>query len=80
MTLNAESKKVIDLAYREARDSNRNYLGTEHLLLGLVDFAEGLAGKTLAAFGVDIERARKAVVEVQVEDVPLVESPATEVR
>ena len=59
------AKRVIDLAYDEARQLNNNYIGTEHLLLGLIREGDGLAGKVLAKLGVDLERTREAVVALQ---------------
>src|SRR6266576_2185577 len=56
MQLTPRAKRVIDLAYDEARQLNNNYIGTEHLLLGLIREGEGLAGRVLAKLGVEIER------------------------
>ena len=47
MQLTPRAKRVIDLAYDEARSLNNDYIGTEHLLLGLIREAEGLAGRVL---------------------------------
>ena len=65
MTLTPRAKRVIDLAYDEARNLNNNYIGTEHLLLGLIREGDGLAGRVLAKLGVDIERARREVGALQ---------------
>lgn len=65
MTLTPRAKRVIDLAYDEARKLNNNYIGTEHLLLGLIRESDGLAGRVLAKFGADLEVARKATAELQ---------------
>ena len=65
MTLTPRAKRVIDLAYDEARNLNNNYIGTEHLLLGLIKEGDGLAGKVLSKLGVKIETARAAVIELQ---------------
>lgn len=65
MTLTPRAKRVIDLAYDEARNLNNNYIGTEHLLLGLIREGDGLAGRVLAKLGVDLERARKEVMALQ---------------
>src|ERR671926_180581 len=48
MQLTPRAKRVIDLAYEEARQLNNNYIGTEHLLLGLVRESDGIAGRVLA--------------------------------
>lgn len=65
MQLTPRAKRVIDLAYLEARDLSNNYIGTEHLLLGLIHEAEGLAGKVLTKLGADLERARLEVRALQ---------------
>ena len=65
MTLTPRAKRVIDLAYEEARQLSNNYIGTEHLLLGLVREGDGLAGRVLASHGVKIDLARQAVIELQ---------------
>ncbi len=65
MTLTPRAKRVIDLAYEEARNLNNNYIGTEHLLLGLIREGEGLAGRVLAKLGVELERARREVKMLQ---------------
>jgi len=65
MTLTPRAKRVIDLAYDEARNLNNNYIGTEHLLLGLIREGDGLAGRVLAKLGVDLDRARREVGSLQ---------------
>jgi ATP-dependent Clp protease ATP-binding subunit ClpC len=65
MQLTARAKRVIDLAYDEARQLNNNYIGTEHLLLGLIREGEGLAARVLHKLGVDLERARREVMQLQ---------------
>ncbi len=55
------SKRVLDLAYSEARQLSNNYIGTEHLLLALVRDREGLAGRVLAASGADLPTLHGAV-------------------
>ncbi|HZO90588.1 MAG TPA: ornithine carbamoyltransferase, partial [Chthonomonadaceae bacterium] len=67
MQLTPRAKRVIDLAYDEARQLSNNYIGTEHLLLGLIREGEGLAGRVLAKLGVDLERARQEVMAIQAE-------------
>lgn len=64
MHLTAGGKRVIDLAYDEARRLDNNYIGTEHLLLGLIRESEGIAGRVLAQLGVDADRTRKAVLDL----------------
>ncbi len=61
MQLTPRSKKVIDLAYDEARQLQNEYIGTEHLLLGMIREGEGLAGRVLAKLGVELDRTRQEV-------------------
>jgi len=68
MTLTPRAKRVIDLAYDEARNLNNNYIGTEHLLLGLIREGDGLAGRVLAKLGVELEKARREVMSLQDND------------
>lgn len=65
MTLTPRAKRVIDLAYDEARNLNNSYIGTEHLLLGLIREGDGLAGRVLAKLGVELDRARREVMGLQ---------------
>ena len=68
MTLTPRAKRVIDLAYDEARNLNNSYIGTEHLLLGLIREGDGLAGRVLAKLGVELEKARREVMSLQDND------------
>ncbi|MBV9850377.1 MAG: ornithine carbamoyltransferase [Armatimonadetes bacterium] len=68
MQLTPRAKRVIDLAYDEARQLNNNYIGTEHLLLGLIREGEGLAGRVLSKLGVDLDRTRAEVIDLQAGD------------
>jgi ornithine carbamoyltransferase len=67
MQLTPRAKRVIDLAYEEARQLNNNYIGTEHLLLGLIREGDGLAARVLISLGANLERARTAVYGMQEE-------------
>jgi ATP-dependent Clp protease ATP-binding subunit ClpC len=58
------ARKVLHLAQEEAQRLHHNYIGTEHLLLGLVREGEGVAAKVLTSFGVDLEQVRKAVEDI----------------
>jgi ATP-dependent Clp protease ATP-binding subunit ClpC len=60
--LTARAKKVIELAVEEARNLNHTYIGTEHLLLGLLQEGEGVAAKILRALNVDVEKTRQDVL------------------
>ncbi len=55
------AKKVLTLAQNEAERSGNSYVGTEHLLLGLLRENEGLAGKVLNNLGVEIDQVRQAI-------------------
>jgi hypothetical protein len=65
MQLTPRAKKVIDLAYDEARQLNNNHIGTEHLLLGMIREGEGLAWRVLTLLRVHYEPTRSAVIIVQ---------------
>src|SRR5438128_3311894 len=65
MQLTPRGKRVIDLAYEEARQLNNNYVGTEHLLLGLIREGDGLAARVLVKLGADLERTRREVYAMQ---------------
>src|SRR6266536_3841237 len=58
------ARKVLRLAQEEAQRFQHNYIGTEHLLLGLVREGEGVAGKVLTSLDVDLEKVRKAVEDI----------------
>lgn len=58
------ARRVVVLAQEEARKLNHNYIGTEHLLLGLIQEGEGIAAKALEAFQVNLDAVRGQVVEV----------------
>jgi ATP-dependent Clp protease ATP-binding subunit ClpC len=59
--LTSRAKRVLELAIDEARQMGHSYIGTEHLLLGLLREGEGVAAKVLDSFGINIERARAEV-------------------
>src|SRR5665213_3566847 len=56
-------KKVIALSQKEAKNLNHTYVGTEHLLLGLLREGDGIAAKVLRNLDVDIEEARQRVLK-----------------
>ena len=58
------AKKVIELAVDEASRLHHHYIGTEHLLLGLLREGEGIAAKVLEKLNVDLKQARAEVVQV----------------
>ncbi|MCM8798575.1 MAG: ATP-dependent Clp protease ATP-binding subunit, partial [Candidatus Omnitrophica bacterium] len=59
-----KAKKVIELAMEEARSLGHNYIGTEHLLLGLIREGEGVAAQVLVNLGLDLTKVRRAVMEL----------------
>jgi ATP-dependent Clp protease ATP-binding subunit ClpC len=64
------AKKVIELAIDEARHLGHNYIGTEHLLLGLLREGEGIAASVLDSLGITLDRARDETTRILSQDVP----------
>jgi len=64
------AKKVIELSMEEARNIGHNYVGTEHLLLGLLRENEGIAAKVLLNMGLKLETVREEVLEFLGTEVP----------
>src|SRR2546427_7869133 len=62
--LTPRAKKVIELSADEARRLNHHYIGTEHLLLGLVREGEGIAAGVLESLGVNLEKVRTQTIQV----------------
>jgi ATP-dependent Clp protease ATP-binding subunit ClpC len=62
--LTPRAKRVIELAIDEARRLGHNYIGTEHLLLGLVREGEGIAAGVLESLGVSLDKVRHEVIRV----------------
>jgi ATP-dependent Clp protease ATP-binding subunit ClpA len=60
----SRGKKVLELAMSEARQFGHSYVGTEHLLLGLIREEKGIAGQILIASGASIDRTRQTVLEI----------------
>jgi hypothetical protein len=58
------AKKVLELSLREAKQLGHNYIGTEHLLLGLVREGEGVAAQVLVRLGGDLPRVRQQVIKL----------------
>jgi ATP-dependent Clp protease ATP-binding subunit ClpA len=58
------AKKVLELSLREAQQLGHDYVGTEHLLLGLVREGEGVAAQVLVKLGADLPRVRRQVVQL----------------
>ena len=59
-----EARQVVVLAQEEARGLTHNYIGTEHILLGLLRLNEGIAAQALESLGVALERVREHVIEI----------------
>ncbi len=57
------AKKVLELSLREALQLKHNYIGTEHILLGLIREGEGLAAQLLVELGADLHRVREEVIQ-----------------
>jgi hypothetical protein len=62
--LTPRAKKVIEFAIDEARNLGHDYVGTEHLLLGLVREGEGIAAGVLESLGVNLDKVRREVIRV----------------
>jgi ATP-dependent Clp protease ATP-binding subunit ClpC len=69
----SRAKKVLEFAVAEARDLNHSYVGTEHLLLGLLREEKGVAAQVLESLGVTLEQAREQTLKLLGTDMP---SPA----
>jgi hypothetical protein len=58
------ARKVVVLAQEEARMLDHNYIGTEHILLGLIHEGHGVAAKALVRLGADLDRVRRQVIQL----------------
>jgi len=76
--LTPRAKRVIELAIDEARRLGHNYIGTEHLLLGLVREGEGIAAGVLESLGVNLDKVRHEVIRVLSQSSSV--GPATEAK
>src|SRR6185437_8443830 len=69
------AKKVLELSLRESKQLGHNYIGTEHLLLGLIREGDGVAAQVLVRLGADLNRVRQQVIQLvhgyQGQDVPI---------
>src|SRR3990172_119238 len=65
------AKKVLELAVEEARLLGHNYIGSEHLLLGLIREEEGIAGKILRNLGANLLGARQLSINMALRDLPM---------
>ncbi len=60
LQLNARANEALKMAAEESQNMGHKYVGTEHILLGIIREANGVASKTLGKFGIDLDRARSA--------------------
>jgi ATP-dependent Clp protease ATP-binding subunit ClpC len=58
------AKKVLEFSLREALQLGHSYIGTEHILLGLIREGQGVAAQVLVGLGVDLDRARERVIQL----------------
>ena len=58
------AKKVLELSLREAMQLGHNYIGTEHILLGLIREGDGVAAQVLVKLGADLNRVRQQVIQL----------------
>lgn len=58
------AKKVLELSLRESLQMNYSYIGTEHILLGLIREGEGVAAQVLIKLGADLNRVRNTVMQL----------------
>ena len=72
------ARRVVVLAQEEARMLNHNYIGTEHILLGLIREGEGVAAQVLQKLGADLNRVRQTVIQLLSGYVPEVEAAGGE--
>src|SRR4029434_710295 len=66
----SRAKKVLELAMAEARELNHSYVGTEHLLLGLLREEKGIAAQVLTDAGVNLEQSRAETLRLLGSDMP----------
>ena len=71
------AKRVLELSWDEARQLGHNYIGTEHLLLGLIREGEGVAARVLENLGVDLNKVRSNVIKMLGETKPAQTASAT---
>ena len=68
--LTPRSKRVLELSYLEARRMNHNYVGTEHILLGLIREGEGIAAKVLRDLNIDLDKTREEIIKTLTSQTP----------
>ena len=78
--LTPRAKRLIELAIDEARQLGHNYIGTEHLLLGLLREGEGIASSVLSSFGITLEQVRAETTQVLNQGAPRARAARTASR
>jgi ATP-dependent Clp protease ATP-binding subunit ClpC len=73
----SRAKKVLELAMTEARELNHSYVGTEHLLLGLLREEKGIAAQVLTDAGVNLEQSRAETLRLLGSDMPQAQPPGS---
>jgi ATP-dependent Clp protease ATP-binding subunit ClpC len=73
----SRAKKVLELAMTEARELNHSYVGTEHLLLGLLREEKGIAAQVLTDAGVNLEQSRAETLRLLGSDMPQAQQPGS---
>jgi len=73
----SRAKKVLELAMTEARELNHSYVGTEHLLLGLLREEKGIAAQVLTDAGVNLEQSRTETLRLLGSDMPQAQAPTS---
>ena len=73
----SRAKKVLELAMTEARELNHSYVGTEHLLLGLLREEKGIAAQVLTDAGVNLEQSRAETLRLLGSDMPQTQQPGS---
>ena len=74
------AKKVLDLSLRESEQLGHNYIGTEHILLGLIREGDGVAAQVLVMLGADLNRVRRQVIQLIHGPPPGEDAPVTEMQ
>jgi ATP-dependent Clp protease ATP-binding subunit ClpA len=74
------AKKVLELSLRESLQLGRNYIGTEHILLGLIREGDGVAAQVLVRLGADLNRVRQQVIQLIHSRPPREGAPGPEVQ
>jgi len=68
LQLTSSANDALKLATEESQDMGHKYVGTEHILLGIIAERDGVASKTLSKFGIDLDRARAAAQAIVVDE------------